>query len=105
MKLSRLTLCLLQAWRQQAVLERPGVSRAEQKLEAEGVFHLGDQINRFESGSLNLPVRDGDDGPVIATTIFGTVSGRIGVIAGISAPTFATLSPSSTSDCLCEKFS
>jgi DNA damage-binding protein 1 len=71
--------------------ERPGVSRAEQKLEAEGVFHLGDQINRFESGSLNLPVRDGDDGPVIATTIFGTVSGRIGVIAGISAPTFATL--------------
>jgi DNA damage-binding protein 1 len=67
------------------------VSRAEQKLEAEGVFHLGDQINRFESGSLNLPVRDGDDGPVIATTIFGTVSGRIGVIAGISAPTFATL--------------
>jgi DNA damage-binding protein 1 len=71
--------------------ERPGGSRAEQKLEAEGVFHLGDQINRFESGSLNLPVRDGDDGPVIPTTIFGTVSGRIGVIAGISADTFGTL--------------
>jgi DNA damage-binding protein 1 len=61
------------------------------RLEAIGAFHLGDQINRFESGSLNLPVRDGDDGPVISTTIFGTVSGRIGVIAGISEATFKTL--------------
>jgi DNA damage-binding protein 1 len=61
------------------------------RLEAIGVFHLGDQINRFEGGSLNLPVRDGDDGPIISTTIFGTVSGRIGVIAGISEDTFKTL--------------
>jgi DNA damage-binding protein 1 len=61
------------------------------RLESTGIFHLGDQINRFESGSLNLPVRDGDDGPVIPTTIFGTVSGRIGIIAGISEATFKTL--------------
>ncbi len=63
----------------------------EARLEAIGSFHLGDQINRFESGSLNLPVRDGDDGPIITTTIFGTVSGRIGVIASISEATFKTL--------------
>lgn len=61
------------------------------RLESIGVFHLGDQINRFESGSLNLPVRDGDDGPVMTTTIFGTVSGRIGIIAGISEATYKTL--------------
>jgi DNA damage-binding protein 1 len=74
--------------------ERPALAPSlpdRARLEPIGVFHLGDQINRFESGSLNLPVRDGDDGPVISTTIFGTVSGRIGVIAGISEETFKTL--------------
>jgi len=75
-----------------AVVDDAVPASADQaRLEAIGVFHLGDQINRFEGGSLNLPVRDGDDGAVISTTIFGTVSGRIGVIAGISEQTFKTL--------------
>ncbi|CAG8488774.1 3015_t:CDS:10, partial [Ambispora gerdemannii] len=53
------------------------------RLDEEGVFHLGDMVNRFRHGSLamNLPETDPIATPLL---LYCTVSGAIGVIATVN---------------------
>lgn len=65
-------------------------SEEERKLEVEGEYHLGDIVNRFRHGSLALPAL-GSEGSNIATVLFGTINGLIGVIAPFSLEQYEIL--------------
>jgi len=64
------------------------------KLEVTGEFHVGEFINRFRQGSLvmKMPTEGPQQGPIITnTTLFGTASGSIGVLASIDKESYQIL--------------
>lgn len=57
------------------------------QLEVIGEFHVGESVNKYRHGSLVMKSQE-PDAIQIQTTLFGTVSGSIGVIASLSDEDF-----------------
>ncbi|KAI8927951.1 mono-functional DNA-alkylating methyl methanesulfonate N-term-domain-containing protein [Entophlyctis helioformis] len=76
-----------------AVRRRHGDAETEeerQRLGAAAHFHIGELVNRFRHGSLTMRMAD-QVLPASPELLYCTVSGTIGVIATVTAETFAIL--------------
>jgi len=68
-----------------------GVTEDERgRLDITGEFYLGEMVNRFRHGSLVMKPPEGE-GVKVETTLFGTVSGTIGIVSRIPQEIFAQL--------------
>lgn len=60
-------------------------------LQEIGLFHLGDQVNQFQKGSLVMQNNDNPAFREIQTIIFGTITGSIGVVASLPAEIYSQI--------------
>ncbi|CAO3669571.1 unnamed protein product [Rhizopus stolonifer] len=66
-------------------------SADEPLLDMISVWHLGDVVSRFRSGTLGMNNVDPDSSPVAPSLIFATASGSIGIVADLSPERFKLL--------------
>ncbi|KAG0173028.1 DNA damage-binding protein 1a [Apophysomyces sp. BC1015] len=63
------------------------------KLQAEGEYHLGDSINRFQNGSLADDLHESNEERLVQNLfLYGTINGAIGVIASLTEKQYTMLS-------------
>lgn len=61
------------------------------KLNTEGKFHLGDQVNRFREGSLVMRMPESNPLSSFPSIVYGTVTGAIGILVQLPKEEFVFL--------------
>ncbi|KAF7731208.1 DNA damage-binding protein 1a [Apophysomyces ossiformis] len=72
----------------------PAVAGEEMtKLQSEGEYHLGDSVNRFQSGSLADDISESNEERLVQNSfLYVTVNGAIGVVASLTEKQYEMLS-------------